>query len=78
MAFAGSWLTDGFWYMLTEDSSGRADCRNDFLNRLQSSRADRKWFPAGQEQLVQSDGHWLHFRVEEMYRTEIAESVCLW
>ena len=34
MAFAGSWLTDGFWYMLTEDSSGRADCRNDFLNRL--------------------------------------------
>ena len=55
-----------------------ADCRNDFSNRLQSSRADRKWFPAGQEQLVQSDGHWLHFRVEEMYRTEIAESVCLW
>ena len=34
MAFAGSWLTDGFWYMLTEDSSGRADCRNDFLNSL--------------------------------------------
>ena len=34
MAFAGSWLTDGFWYMLTEDSSGCADCRNDFLNRL--------------------------------------------
>ena len=32
----------------------------------------------GQEQLVQSDGHWLHFRVEEMYRTEIVESVCLW
>ena len=49
-----------------------------FSNRLQSSRADRKWFPAGQEQLVQSDGHWLHFRVEEMYRTEIVESVCLW
>ncbi|MFR8312566.1 MAG: hypothetical protein ACLVBP_09595 [Ruminococcus sp.] len=24
------------------------------------------------------DGHWLHFRVEEMYRTEIVESVCLW
>ena len=31
MAFAGSWLTDGFGYMLTEDSSGRADCRNDFF-----------------------------------------------